>query len=159
MGNKAAREAATAAQTEVMRSTNANVEDFAAFFDARKRAEAVDGSMPRRRHAFAQEAAARRDGHRLQCGAALRAMRERVGEIARMAGISEKPVRELLLRETQSAESAAHGRAMWSWRRPRRQDRSSRNLIGPCMFPANRGDPDFSTRPILRFGLPWRHES
>ncbi|WP_155722820.1 helix-turn-helix domain-containing protein [Mycobacterium avium] len=91
-----------------MRRTKANVEDLAAFFDARERADAVEEWLAERQQALAAQAAARRAGHRLQCGSALRAMRDRgetVREIARMAGISEKTVRELI-RETESAEPA-----------------------------------------------------
>jgi anthranilate phosphoribosyltransferase len=116
MGNKAvskearraAREAATAAQQEVIQRTKANVEDLAAFFDARGRAEAVDEWLAERQQALAEQAARRRAAQRLQCGTALRAMRDRgetLREIARMAGISEKAVRELI-RESESPEPA-----------------------------------------------------
>jgi len=114
MGNKAvskqarraAREAATAAQDEVVRRTNANVEDLAAFFDARGRADAVDEWLAQRQQALAEQAAARRTAHRLQCGTALRAMRDRgetLREIACMAGVSEKSVREFI-RQAESTE-------------------------------------------------------
>ena len=117
MGNKAvskearraAREAATAAQEEVIRRTKANVEDLAAFFDARERADAVDEWLAERQQALAEQTAQRRGAQRLQCGTALRAMRDRgetLREIARMAGISEKAVRELI-REAESTEPAA----------------------------------------------------
>jgi len=117
MGNKAvskearraAREAATAAQEEVIRRTKANVEDLAAFFDARARADAVDEWLAERQQALGEQAAQRRGAQRLQCGTALCAMRDRgetVREIARMAGISEKAVRELI-REAESTEPAA----------------------------------------------------
>lgn len=116
MGNKAvskearraAREAATAAQQEVIQRTKANVEDLAAFFDARERAEAVDEWLAERQQALAEQAARRRAAQRLGCGTALRAMRDRgetLREIARMAGISEKAVRELI-RESESPEPA-----------------------------------------------------
>ena len=60
MGNKtvskqarrAAREAAAAAAEEVIRRTKANVEDLAAFFDARDRAEAVDVWLSERQQAW-----------------------------------------------------------------------------------------------------------
>ena len=116
MGNKAvskqarraAREAATAAQDEVIRRTKANVEDLATFFDARDRAEAVDEWLAERQQALTQQAEQRRAAHRLKGGAALRAMRDRgesLREIGRMAGISEKAVRDLI-RETESSERA-----------------------------------------------------
>lgn len=114
MGNKAvskqarraARQAATAAQEEVIRRTKANVEDLAAFFDARERCEAVDAWLAERQQAVAEQAAQRRSVQRRQCGSALRAMRDRgetLREIARMAGISEKAVRELI-RAAESTE-------------------------------------------------------
>ncbi|ETA89991.1 hypothetical protein [Mycobacterium avium] len=117
MGNKAvskearraAREAAAAAQEEIIRRTKANVEDLAAFFDARDRADAVDVWLAERQQVLAEQAAQRRCSHRRQCGTALRAMRDRgetLREIARMAGISEKAVRELI-RETESPEAPA----------------------------------------------------
>jgi hypothetical protein len=114
MGNKAvskearraARQAATAAQEEVIRRTKANVEDLAAFFDARERSEAVDAWLAERQQALAEQAARRRSVQRGQCGTALRAMRDRgetLREIARMAGIGEKGVRELI-RAAESTE-------------------------------------------------------
>lgn len=116
MGNKAvskearraAREAAAAAQEEIIRRTKANVEDLATFFDARDRADAVDVWLAERQQVLAEQAAQRRCAHRLQGGTALRAMRDRgetLREIARMAGISEKAVRDLI-RETDSAEGS-----------------------------------------------------
>lgn len=105
---RAARLAAAAAQEEVIRRTKANVEDLAAFFDARERAEAVDEWLAERQRALAEQAAARRAGHRRQCGVALQAMRDRgesLREIARMAGVSEKTVREMI-RDVESREPA-----------------------------------------------------
>jgi len=80
------------------------VEDLAAFFDARDRAEAVDEWLAERQQALAEQAAQRRAGQRLACGTALRSMRDRgetLREIARLAGISEKAVREFI-REAES---------------------------------------------------------
>ncbi len=117
MGNKvvskearrAAREAAAAAQEEVIRRTKANVEDLASFFDAKERADGVDVWLAERQQALAEQAAQRRAVQRRQCGTALRSMRDRgetLREIARMAGISEKAVRELI-REVESLEAVA----------------------------------------------------
>lgn len=105
---RAAREAATAAQDEVIRRTKANVADLAVFFDARERVEGVDEWLVERQQALAEQAARRRAAHRFQCGMALQAMRDRgetLREIARMAGVSEKAVRALI-REAQASESA-----------------------------------------------------
>ena len=112
MGNKAvskearraARQAAAAAQDEIIRRTKANVEDLAAFFDAREREDGVNAWLVERQEALRAQAAQRRAAHRLQGGTALRAMRDRgetLREIGRMAGISEKAVRELI-REAES---------------------------------------------------------
>jgi hypothetical protein len=96
---RAARAAAVAAQEELARRTRANMEDLAVFFSARERADAVDAWLTERVAALQAQAARRRDGHRRQCGIALRAMRDRgesVGGIARMAGTGEKAVRDLI---------------------------------------------------------------
>lgn len=96
---RAAREAAAAAQQEFARRTRANVGDLATFLSARERADAVDGWLAERLAALHEKAAQRRSVELRKCGAALRAMRDRgesVGEIARMAGIAEKTVRELV---------------------------------------------------------------
>ena len=100
MGNKAitkkarraAREAAAASQEELARRTRANVEDLAAFFSARERSDAVDEWLAERQQMLREQAAQRRGEQRVQCGRALRAMRERgenLREIARMAGSGE----------------------------------------------------------------------
>jgi hypothetical protein len=63
MGNKAitkearraAREAAAAAQEELARRTRASVEDLAAFFSARERADAVDEWLGERQQALREQ--------------------------------------------------------------------------------------------------------
>jgi hypothetical protein len=102
---RAARLAAAAAQDELLRRTRANVEDLAAFFTARERAEAVDEWLAERQQVLCEQAAARRSVQRVQCGRALRAMRDRgesLREIARMAGVAEKTALELI-READAA--------------------------------------------------------
>ena len=69
---RAARLAAAAAQDELLRRTRANVEDLAAFFTARERAEAVDEWLAERQQVLCEQAAARRSVQRVQCGRALR---------------------------------------------------------------------------------------
>lgn len=106
---RAARAAAVAAQEELQRRTRANVADLATFFSARERAEAVDGWLAERQRALSEQAAARRGEQRRQCGAALAAMRARgeaLREIARLAGVTEKAVRELI-READAVPVAA----------------------------------------------------
>jgi hypothetical protein len=96
---RAAREAAVAAQEELARRTRANVEDLATFFSARERADAVDEWLAGRQQVLREQAAQRRAEQRVECGRALRAMRDRgetVREIARMAGAAEKTVREMI---------------------------------------------------------------
>ena len=88
--------------------TRANVEDLAAFFSARERADSVDEWLSQRQQALREQAAQRRGEQRVLCGRALRAMRERgesVREIAGMAGVTEKTVRELI-REAEAAAPA-----------------------------------------------------
>lgn len=102
---RAAREAAAAAQEELARRPRANVEDLATFFSARERADAVDEWWAGRQQVLREQAAQRRTAQRVQCGRALRAMRDRgesLREIARMAGVAEKAVREFI-REAQAA--------------------------------------------------------
>jgi hypothetical protein len=96
---RAAREAAVAAQEELARRTRANMEDLAVYFSACERVEAVDEWLAERSAALQAQAAKRRDEHRHRCASALRSMRDRgqsVGEIARMAGITDKQARDLI---------------------------------------------------------------
>lgn len=95
-----------AAQEELARRTKANVEDLATFFSAHERAEAVEEWLRERTEALREQAAQRREEQRRQCGVALRSMRDRgesLREIAKMAGIAEKSVRELI----KAAESSS----------------------------------------------------
>jgi hypothetical protein len=119
MGNKAitkearraAREVAAASQEELARRTRANVEDLAAFFSASERADAVDEWLAERQQTLREQAAQRRGEQRVQCGRALRSMRERgesLRQIARMAGVTEKTVREFI-REAEAAAEAGQG--------------------------------------------------
>lgn len=106
---KAAREAGVAAQEELRQRTRANVADLATFFSARDRGEAVDEWLAQRQQALSEQAAARRGEQRRQCGQALAAMRDRgetFREIARLAGVTEKGVRELI-RDAEAAPAAA----------------------------------------------------
>lgn len=109
MGNKVearrAALAAVAAQDEQLRRIRAHVPDLAAFFRARDRADAVDDWLAEREQALREQAKQRREVERVVCGRALRAMRDRghsVGEIARMADVSETTARALI-READAA--------------------------------------------------------
>jgi hypothetical protein len=105
---RAARVAAVAAQEELARRTRANVEDLAAYFSAQQRAEAVDDWLKEKVQVLAGQAGRRRLEQRRRCGAALRSMKDRgesLREIAGMAGIGEKAVRELIrLAERETGE-------------------------------------------------------
>ena len=106
---RAAREATIAAQEEIGRRTRANMDDLAVFFSARQRADAVDDWLTERVEALRVQAEARRADQRRQCGAALGAMRDRgesVRDIARMADISDKAVRELIRAAGHPAQDA-----------------------------------------------------
>lgn len=108
----AARQAAGAAQDKFEQRQRANVQDLATFFTARERADAVDAWLASREIGLREQADSRRREHRVRCGHALRAMRDRgesVREIARMAGVAEKTARELI-READAA-SATGGAA------------------------------------------------
>ena len=96
---RAAREAVVAAQADLARRNRANMDDLAVFLSARVRADAVDDWFNERVAALKAQADERRAGQRRECGVALAGMRERgetVRDIARMAGIGEKAVRELI---------------------------------------------------------------
>lgn len=104
---KAAREAAAAAQEEQLRRQKANVEDLAKYFTAKQRVDDVAEWLSERTAELAERAAQRREEQRRECGLALKAMQDRgesVREIARLAGISDKAVRDLI--RTASVESA-----------------------------------------------------
>lgn len=104
---RAAREAAVAAQEELRKRTRANTADLATFFTAREREEAVDEWLRERQSTLVQQAAQRRNAQRRACGQALQSMRDRgepLSEVARMAGITERTVRELI-REAEQAAS------------------------------------------------------
>ncbi|MCV7200593.1 hypothetical protein H7J71_01020 [Mycolicibacterium peregrinum] len=107
---KAAREAAAAAQEEQVRRQKANVEDLAKYFTAKQRVDEVAEWLRERTAELAARAAQRRERQRRECGVALKAMQDRgesVREIARLAGISEKAVRELIRAGASEAEAPA----------------------------------------------------
>ena len=106
---RAAREAVVAAQADLARRNRANMDDLAVFLSARQRADAVDDWFNERVAALKAQADERRAGQRRECGVALAGMRERgetVRDIARMAGIGEKTVRELI-RAASTGDSAS----------------------------------------------------
>ena len=143
---RAAREAVVAAQADLARRTRANMDDLAVFLSARQRADAVDDWFNERVAALKAQADERRAGQRRECGVALAAMRERgesIRDIARMAGIGEKTVRELIrAASTGDAGSSASDEAMLAvlnghtgaqGGRGRPNRRASRRLLGAAM--------------------------
>ncbi|MDP7706896.1 MULTISPECIES: hypothetical protein [Mycobacterium] len=107
---RAAREAAREAQDELRKRMQANTADLATYFSARERVEAVDEWFSERQATLVKQAAQRRSAQRLACGQALKSMRDRgvpVSEIARMAAIAEKTVRELVREAETGPEDAA----------------------------------------------------
>jgi hypothetical protein len=93
---------------------SANVQDLATFFTARERADGVDEWLAEREQVLREQAAGRRREHRVRCGQAVRAMRDRgesVREIARMAGVTEKTARELIREADGAAEGGTPGPA------------------------------------------------
>jgi hypothetical protein len=89
-----------AAQQELARRARANTEDLTAYFASRQRAEEVDDWLAERVSALGVQADARRAEHVRRCGVALAAMQSRgetVRDIARMTGIGENSVREMIL--------------------------------------------------------------
>jgi hypothetical protein len=108
---KAARESALEANAELARRTKLNVDDLTTFFASTARAATVDDWLNEKIAALKEQAAKRRDGERRQAGVALAAMRERgeqVRDIARLARISEKQVRDLIRHAEAVAEAAVN---------------------------------------------------
>jgi hypothetical protein len=112
---RAAREAVVAAQADLARRNRANMDDLAMFLSAHQRADAVDDWFNERVAALKVQADERRAGQRRECGVALAGMRDRgesIRDIARMAGIGEKTVRELIRAAgPDEAASSASGEA------------------------------------------------
>jgi hypothetical protein len=112
---KAARESALEANAELARRTKLNVDDLTTFFASTARADTVDAWLNEKIAALKEQAAKRRDGERRQAGVALAAMRERgeqVRDIARLARIGEKQVRDLIRHAEAVAEVDAHDAAV-----------------------------------------------
>jgi hypothetical protein len=109
---KAARESALEANAELARRTRLNVDDLTTFFASMSRADSVEDWLNEKVAALKEQAAKRRDGERRQAGVALGAMRargEQVRDIARLARISEKQVRDLIRHAEAVTEADADG--------------------------------------------------
>lgn len=109
---KAAREAALAANADLAKRTKLNVDNLTTFFAAMGKAETVDEWLAEKMATLREQGAKRRDEQRRLAGAALREMRERgeqVRDIAGLAKIGEKQVRELI--RLAEAQPAAEGEA------------------------------------------------
>jgi hypothetical protein len=111
---KAARAVLVAAQEELARRTRADMDDLAVYLSARQRADAVDDWLQERASTLREQVDARRADQLRQCGVALRAVKDRgesIRDIARMAGISDKAVRELIRSTGEAAQSGGGWRA------------------------------------------------
>ncbi|WP_241473977.1 hypothetical protein [Mycolicibacterium neoaurum] len=111
---RAAREAVKASQKEVLERAARNAEDLAVFFSSRERLDAVDEWLETKIAILKEQADGKRAEHRRMAGAALVALRDRgelVRDIARLAGIGEKAVRDLMrYAEGNDAQAKAGGR-------------------------------------------------
>lgn len=136
---KAAREAAAAAQEEQLRRQKANVEDLAKYFTAKRRVDDVAEWLSERTAELAERAAQRREEQRRECGLALKAMQDRgesVREIARLAGVSEKAVRDLI-RTASAAPAPPAARA----EEPSAGEAVNGEPFGPAGEPESPEDP------------------
>jgi hypothetical protein len=103
---QAARQAMVATQEELVRQARANEDDLAAFFAAKQRAEDVDTWLQDRVKALHAQAEKRRIEEHHRCGTALRALRARgqsLVELARLTGVPQRGVRDLIKLAEQSS--------------------------------------------------------
>ena len=96
-----------AAQEELARRTRAHADDLTQYFTGRDRMDAIDKQLRDKIQALRDQAAERRNQERARCGTALLAIRNRgedPGEIAKLAGITQKTVRDLMKLAEQADE-------------------------------------------------------
>jgi hypothetical protein len=110
---RAAREAVKASQKEVLERAARNANDLAVFFSSRERLDAVDDWLETKTASLREQAEGKRSEHRRAAGLAVVALRERgemVREIARLTGVNEKALRELIrFAESDATEAAGAG--------------------------------------------------
>lgn len=107
---RAAREAVKASQKEVLERAARNAEDLAVFFSSRERLDAVDEWLEAKIAGLKEQADGKRAEHRRTAGLAVMALRDRgetLRDIARLTGVGEKGLRELIRFAESSGEDAA----------------------------------------------------
>lgn len=117
---RAAREAVRASQKEVLERAARNAEDLAVLFSSRERLDTVDEWLETKIAGLKEQADGKRAEHRRTAGRAVIALRDRgetLRDIARLTGVSEKALRELIrVAEASGEETTANGQ------RPERDD-------------------------------------
>lgn len=110
---RAAREAVKASQKEVLERAARNAEDLAVFFSSRERLDAVDEWLEAKMAGLKEQADGKRAEHRRTAGLAVIALRDRgetLRDIARLTGVGEKALRELIrFAESSGADAAGNG--------------------------------------------------
>jgi hypothetical protein len=110
---RAAREAVKASQREVLERAARNAEDLAVFFSSRERLDAVDEWLEAKIAGLKEQADGKRAEHRRTAGLAVIALRDRgetMRDIARLTGVGEKALRELIrFAESSGAPAAGNG--------------------------------------------------
>jgi hypothetical protein len=121
---RAAREAVKASQKEVLERAARNADDLAVFFSSRERLDGVDDWLEAKIAGLREQAEGKRAEHRRTAGQALAALRDRgetLRDIARLTGVGEKALRELIRFAEQNApasEAEAGGAAGGADREP-----------------------------------------
>ena len=96
---RAAREAVKASQREVLERTARDAEDLAVFFSSRERLDAVEEWLEAKIAGLEVQAEGKRAEHRRAAGLAVIALRDRgqtLRDVARLTGLSERALRELI---------------------------------------------------------------
>ena len=96
---RAAREAVRASQKEVLERAARNAEDLAVFFSSQERLDGVDDWLEAKMAGLHEQAEGKRADHRRAAGLALAALRDRgetMRDMARLTGVGEKALRELI---------------------------------------------------------------
>lgn len=117
---RAAREAVKASQKEVLERAARNADDLAVFFSSRERLDAVDEWLEAKMAGLKEQADGKRAEHRRTAGRAVIALRDRgetLRDIARLTGVGEKALRELIRFAEASGEDVAG-----DGQRPERED-------------------------------------
>lgn len=112
---RAAREAVRASQKEVLERAARNAEDLAVFFSSQERLDGVDDWLEAKIAGVRVQAEGKRAEHRRAAGLALAALRDRgetMRDMARLTGVGEKALRELMRFADASTPGSAAGAAV-----------------------------------------------